>query len=138
AAQGCALTRDPVLIEHSFRAGHGGPTTWDPALATSPPLPLAGEVGARSAPGEGGAQAGDRAIGRTTLIRLRHLLPPAGEGKANLAGVSARSLRVPRATACRGCARAIRARRRSGARAGGVRVPAPAARSVRRPSSPWR
>jgi hypothetical protein len=38
------------------------------------PLPLAGA-------GEGGARSYASRFGCTTLIRLRHLLPPAGEGK---------------------------------------------------------
>ena len=41
---------------------------------------LAGEAGAHSAPGEGGGWRSDESFGCATLIRLRHLLPPAGEG----------------------------------------------------------
>ncbi len=49
------------------------------------PLPLAGEVGARSASGEGGATWCDVRFASATLIRpssmeAGHLLPPAGEG----------------------------------------------------------
>ena len=47
------------------------------------PLPLAGEVGARSVPGEGGGWKYAFVSGCATLIRLRHLLPPAGEGKSS-------------------------------------------------------
>jgi hypothetical protein len=77
-----STTSDVSHVNCLRSAFHEGPKPpLNDAKTDNSPRPAAVKVGARSAPGEGGAWPGDASRACAALIRLRRLLAAAGEGK---------------------------------------------------------